>query len=101
MKEKKVYRCPICKACFAEASKLKRHIEPQICCVPCARNERTLTSENFYSSKGSRRHRINFKNIRIYTLGRNLTIWRFQGSGQERKNTNAQIVWQALPVDKI
>ena len=26
---KKVYRCPICKACFAEASKLKRHIEPQ------------------------------------------------------------------------
>ena len=26
---KKEYRCPICKACFAEASKLKRHIEPQ------------------------------------------------------------------------
>ena len=45
MKKKKYYRCPICKDCFAEDSKLKRHIEPQICCVPCARNERTHTSE--------------------------------------------------------
>ena len=46
-KGKKVYRCPICKACFAKASELKRHIGPQICCVPCARNERTHTSEKF------------------------------------------------------
>ena len=37
-------RCTICKACFAAASKLKRPIEPQICCVSYARNERTHKS---------------------------------------------------------
>ena len=28
-------------------------------------------------------------------------IWRFQGSGRERKNTNALIVWQVLLGGKI
>ena len=62
-----------------KASKLKRHIGPQICCVPCARNERTHTSEKLYLSNGSQRHII--------------PLWHmWQGLCLQKGTTNTQ--WQ-------